>query len=638
MRGFYNKPVATLPALLLPGGYSYSFMVRVTNFLDVSTDALVSIEKVTASLPTVVIESGSSRSVDSSSVLRIKAQVKPSACGPSVSKFSFEWKWISVSPPGPLPLLDQETVSTPQLYIEKNTLIPGRTYVLGFYATPDGSNNSAGYSQVTLTAKAAPVLAVIDGGHRVVSVTDDIVLDGSRSIDFDLFSRSNFSYSWSCQVGGLPCFPTAAALFEKDVDTLRVPFSHLSPGSYDFQLTVIKDMRAHSTTATITVNRDAPTRVGVAPIIKAKLNADDKITLQSLSFEPADTVVSFEWSEISGPYVLYVSSTNRSRDVVRVRSALDAAMLVSSCQDATLTPTIDTVIITAATAMTGFATITLATQVSGSSVAPILVFTPLTFVPMEQGYKSDHMVLPSDLTEMVSSGQSLLFRVEVDAFSEFRRGRLVIEGGALSPQYVGVTVPATPGATSNWHHPYTTAPQTTSAAPGVGPFVSNSTAPKMTSLPYPDENSIYFAQIFSIANSGESDAAQLEIRYFMKPQLIFSSDPIPSIGLSPDEPSLQAAIYKFPASMNTPSLGFSVLLCRTQAPAFNASAIFVTALASQDPNVPTLISFRILQLPDLCFSGGCSSYEVDVCFSSTGDASVCSFLIVRSVSRATIAQ
>jgi len=330
MRGFYNKPVASLPASLLPPGYSYSFMVRVTNFLDVSTDALVSIQKVVSSLPTVVIESGSSRSVDSSSVQRIKAQVKPSVCGPSSPSFSFEWKWISVSPAAPLPLLDQETVFTPQLYIEKNTLIPARTYVLGFYATPLGSNSSVGSSQVTLVAKPAPILAVIDGGHRVVSVTDDIVLDASRSIDFDHFSRSNFSYSWSCLVGGLPCFPTAAALFEQDVDILRIPFSYLSPGSYDFQLTVMKDSRSHSVSATITVTRGSPTRVGISPITKAKLNADDKITLQSISFEPSGTVVSFEWSQISGENVLYVSSTNRSRDVNRVRSALDAPMLVLS--------------------------------------------------------------------------------------------------------------------------------------------------------------------------------------------------------------------------------------------------------------------------------------------------------------------
>jgi len=173
-------------------------------------------------------------------------------------------------------------------------------------------------------------LAVIDGGHRVVSVTDDIVLDASRSIDFDHFSRSNFSYSWSCLVGGLPCFPTAAALFEQDVDILRIPFSHLSPGSYDFQLTVMKDSRSHSVSATITVTRGSPTRVGISPVTKAKLNADDKITLQSISFEPSGTVVSFEWSQISGENVLYVSSTNRSRDVDRVRSALDAPMLVLS--------------------------------------------------------------------------------------------------------------------------------------------------------------------------------------------------------------------------------------------------------------------------------------------------------------------
>ncbi len=60
-----------------------------------------------------------------------------------------------------------------------NTLMPERSYVLGFFAKPAGSNFSAGYSQITLTAKPAAVLAIIDGG--VVSTTDDIVLDATQT-------------------------------------------------------------------------------------------------------------------------------------------------------------------------------------------------------------------------------------------------------------------------------------------------------------------------------------------------------------------------------------------------------------------------------------------------------------------------
>ena len=60
-----------------------------------------------------------------------------------------------------------------------NTLMPERSYVLGCFAKPAGSNSSAGYNQVTLTAKPAAVLAVIDG--RVVSTTDDIVLDETQT-------------------------------------------------------------------------------------------------------------------------------------------------------------------------------------------------------------------------------------------------------------------------------------------------------------------------------------------------------------------------------------------------------------------------------------------------------------------------
>jgi len=319
MRGLHES-TATIESAYLPVGCSYSFMVRVTNFLDVSTDAVVTIQKDTLKLPTVVIEGGAFRSIYSSSVLHLKANVKPCSCASSAAGFTCEWKWLSVSPAGSLPLLDKETVFSTQLYIKKNTLIPVRTYVLGFFATPLWSSVPIGSSQVTLTAKAAPLLAIINDGHRVISIMNDVVLDGSRTVDFDHFSSSNLSYSWSCSVGDgsdIPCFPSATTLFENDISILRVPFSYLSPGSYVFHLTVSNDSLSDSVSATITGARGAPTRVGISPITEIKLNSGDKISLKSLSFEPSGAVVSFEWFQIFVEHVPYVSPSNRSRDAAK---------------------------------------------------------------------------------------------------------------------------------------------------------------------------------------------------------------------------------------------------------------------------------------------------------------------------------
>lgn len=150
------------------------------------------------------------------------------------------------------------------------------------------------------------------------------------------------------------------------------------------------------------------------------------------------------------------------------------------------------------------------------------------------------------------------------------------------------------------------------------------------------ENTIYVASISSIADSGESPAAEVLVRYFMKPQLIFSSDPIPSIGLPTEQPSLQAVIYNFPVGLNSSSPGFGVFLKRNEHPAIHISAISVYVDAALQPDDPTLVSFRIPQLPDLCAAGVCSSYEVDLCFVAHGGLSVCSSLFIRSILTASI--
>ena len=150
------------------------------------------------------------------------------------------------------------------------------------------------------------------------------------------------------------------------------------------------------------------------------------------------------------------------------------------------------------------------------------------------------------------------------------------------------------------------------------------------------ENTIYIASISSIADSGESPAAEVVIRYFMKPQLIFSSDPIPSIGMPIEQPSLQAVIYNFPVGLNASSPGFGVFLKRTEHPAIQSSAISIYVDAALQPDDPTLVSFRIPQLPDLCAAGVCSSYEVDLCFVARSGVSVCASLSITSILTASI--
>jgi hypothetical protein len=152
------------------------------------------------------------------------------------------------------------------------------------------------------------------------------------------------------------------------------------------------------------------------------------------------------------------------------------------------------------------------------------------------------------------------------------------------------------------------------------------------------ENNIYGASITSITNSGESPAAQLEIRFFMKPQLIFSSVSVSSIGLLPNEPSFRAIIYNFPPGLNSSTPGFGIIISRSQAPSISTNAMIVSVDAALHPADPTVVAFRTPQLPDLCPSGMCLSYEVNLCFFAPSSLSACTVLLIRSVSTAIISK
>jgi myo-inositol-hexaphosphate 3-phosphohydrolase len=156
------------------------------------------------------------------------------------------------------------------------------------------------------------------------------------------------------------------------------------------------------------------------------------------------------------------------------------------------------------------------------------------------------------------------------------------------------------------------------------------------------EGNVYDAVISSLAMSGTSPAIQLQIRYFMIPQLICRSNPIPSTGLSPNDPPLRALIYNFPVGLNSSSLGLYVLLLRrSQSPVIHTPAMIVSLDVAEDLSAASSISFRTPQFPDLCSdSGFCSSYGVNLCFVGPGNVSVCDEnpLMVRSISTATISQ
>ena len=119
-----------------------------------------------------------------------------------------------------------------------------------------------------------------------------------------------------------------------------------------------------------------------------------------------------------------------------------------------------------------------------------------------------------------------------------------------------------------------------------------------------------------------------------------SSAPIPSIGLAPSEPPLEALIYDFPTGASL--TGFVVYFSSDEDPLVNRLLAFVNGtVLPENPSAPLQVYFRTPVFPDFCMpSGQCRSYKVSVCFESSL-SKVCTSqedsLVIKSLSTAQVA-
>lgn len=130
-------------------------------------------------------------------------------------------------------------------------------------------------------------------------------------------------------------------------------------------------------------------------------------------------------------------------------------------------------------------------------------------------------------------------------------------------------------------------------------------------------NIIYIVGISCRSRSGVSHEVYTEVRYYLQPRLVFSSAPIPSIGLAPSDPPLEALIYDFPTGASL--TGFVVYFSSDEDPLVNRLLAFVNGtVLPENPYAPLQVYFRTPVFPDFCMpSGECRSYKVSVCFESS---------------------
>ena len=98
-------------------------------------------------------------------------------------------------------------------------------------------------------------------------------------------------------------------------------------------------------------------------------------------------------------------------------------------------------------------------------------------------------------------------------------------------------------------------------------------------------NIIYIVGISCRSRSGVSHEVYTEVRYYLLPRLVFSSAPIPSIGLAPSDPPLEALIYDFPTGASL--TGFVVYFSSDEDPLVNRLLAFVNGtVLPENPSAP----------------------------------------------------
>jgi hypothetical protein len=298
----YTKNAWSFDPSMLLQGVPVTFVVRAINFLDESSVAELTVLKRDITAPIITIEGPRSKEVFSTATTRLRGDVVLSSCvTESDRSVDFEWSLASVEPNDlsePLEL-DSVTRNTRSLYIAPGDLLPGHNYTFQLKGAMKVNQSNFGTEEVMIVCQYAPLVAKLAGSNRAIEWGDVLTLDATSSIDLDGEPQPgapvwNIDYTWDCFTdAGEPCLgpENPALLVNKpilDLDTLI-----LSPGSYTFQVTLMKEPgpRTSSASVEIWIAPNVSPNAAIQPLTVRKVNPGARLLLQGyLNTPPAHTM------------------------------------------------------------------------------------------------------------------------------------------------------------------------------------------------------------------------------------------------------------------------------------------------------------------------------------------------------------
>ena len=245
---------------LLELNTTYTFAVRITNFLKETTEVMHEVTRMPFAVPRVVIEGDPIVRTLRSKPLYLRSEVSVPTegspeCNVPAPEMDFYWKFHPDFG-GKGFILDSKTRSSKTLFISPGSLEAGLAYRLQVEGSISGQPELSNLASVSVEVRFNALQAALEA-PKTLSVLDDVVLDASRSADPDDPSPSDpqtpfgpFMHYWSClnatEEESTPqgdCFEDKfGLLFPDPTDKkLTLPAGTLRPGKYLFELQIMKE-------------------------------------------------------------------------------------------------------------------------------------------------------------------------------------------------------------------------------------------------------------------------------------------------------------------------------------------------------------------------------------------------------------
>ncbi|KAH8057901.1 hypothetical protein JL722_6442 [Aureococcus anophagefferens] len=306
-------PVLRLEYINYDGFAGFVAELVVANFLGGTANKTTRVEVTNKAIPSLEIIGGSERTTLRSQSLSVEASGLAASCDPDtpVSKRGLTYAWTLYALSG--------GVATPQTGAQyASTAVNERFYTLGGYTldtnrdyalVANASDSSGNYNVAgtRVSVGVGAVVAVIDGGDRVVSTSSAATVDASSSYDED--GQAALTYAWSCaDANGSSCDAFLAGTLGID----------LTADAASVTLTFVPE-----TPPTVTI--DAPATV---------VNPQQKLTLSSAITAPATDDVGApiaDGAALVSRWTLVAGALQGARSLANVtRTALDASVLTTA--------------------------------------------------------------------------------------------------------------------------------------------------------------------------------------------------------------------------------------------------------------------------------------------------------------------